>query len=45
MIVLVTALLITSLSLLAREKAGRKDTVQHPTIYTCPKEIPCWYEA
>jgi transcription initiation factor IIE alpha subunit len=34
---LVAAICITAPSLLAQSKAGRVDTVAHPTYYTCPK--------
>ena len=36
MIVLTTALLIASIGIFAQEKAGKKDTTQHPSFYTCP---------
>ena len=35
MIVLVLTLIVASTSIFAQEKAGKKDTIQHPTFYTC----------
>ena len=34
--VLVVAALISSSSLFAQEKAGKKDTTQHEVMYVCP---------
>ena len=35
-IFLAIALLIGSIGVFAQEKAGKKDTVQHTVLYTCP---------
>ncbi|OQP59981.1 hypothetical protein A3860_34990 [Niastella vici] len=36
MFVLTVAFFITSLTIFAQEKAGKKDTAQHHAVYTCP---------
>jgi hypothetical protein len=35
MILMIAALTISSVSVLAQEKAGKKDTTQHTVLYTC----------
>jgi len=36
MVLMIAALTINSLSVLAQEKAGKKDTTQHTVLYACP---------
>ena len=36
MMLMIAALTISSVSVFAQEKAGKKDTTQHTVLYTCP---------
>ena len=36
MLFLTTAFIISSMTIFAQEKAGKKDTATHVTLYTCP---------
>ena len=36
MVLMIAALTISSISVFAQEKAGKKDTTQHTVLYACP---------